>query len=273
MQYQDHDIEKICELIGDKKKEMQARNGVKSDFLFFADFDGTILCGDMTDGMKDKESSGRLIKGYQGLAEICIRRGISDKYRGEEGFHRFQETYLRLVEEDAAYSANFCAQLFNDLNERRFQELEKVVIEYLRETLVGKIYHSAMVLINRLQANGIKVFVTSASPKLFIKPLQHLLPIPKERLWGVSPSDSIINYGDGKKQRILLMLKEKEKSGEVINIVGGMGNSVRSDGPFLEEISKRGGVSLLINEKVGAWKSDADVLTVEFQEIIQDYLF
>lgn len=214
----------------------------------FMDFDGTIIHGDITEGLAARDGS----PGYPGLAETAIRAGLAHGYRGEAGYRAFLARYRALEEEDAGKSYAWLASLFCDLPEPESRDLDALVRRHFETVLRPWLFASSVAVIRELTAAGVEVHVVSASPHPFVLGARHVLPeIPVERLSGIDRRrdprrrllDPIVNYAAGKTARV-----ERVIAGRPVKVLGGFGNSWHTDGHFLEAIVRRfDGLSVMIN--------------------------
>lgn len=218
----------------------------KCIFVTFWDFDGTIIHGDITDGLQDSES-GAVV--YKGLQQLAIEAGIAPAYLGEDGFARYRADYER--RERTAGHAEAYAYIAQVFAGARPAEFEALVREHFESRLTDYYYRSSLDMIRVLQHNGVQTHVVSASPSFFVKGAAASLDIPDEWITGVELeldgeflSDRIkapFNYGPGKTervQRVLADIREREET-EHVYVLAGFGNSYHTDGHFLDWISSQ----------------------------------
>jgi len=212
--------------------------------LAIFDFDGTIIDGDCCLGLiRDGQ------KIYDGMIAAWIISGACEKYKGEEDAKRFLD---RCVEKErSGHMREACldetiifagadANDFQAFCRKRFETLKKYCfVESVRK-------------IHELQAAGVEVHVISASAESVVRAAAGSLGIPEENIHGVrlaikdgKLTNEIIEPVTYREGKILAMRQiEKERNGKALY---GFGNSYVSDGPFLLEIVKQGGKSVMIN--------------------------
>lgn len=216
----------------------------KCVFVTFWDFDGTIIHGDITDGLTDPQS-GEVE--YKGLEQLSIEAGIAPRYLGEDGFARYRQDYDRLeASKGHAEAYAYIAQIFAGA---RPSEFETIVDAHFAQRLTKYYFQSSIDIIRRLQHNGVQTRVVSASPTFFVRGAAESLGVPPEWITGVELemngeflSDQIkppFNYAAGKTERIkyeVEKIKQAEQT-EHVYVLAGFGNSHHTDGDFLDWIA------------------------------------
>lgn len=216
----------------------------KCIFVTFWDFDGTIIHGDITDGLSDP-ATGR--QTYKGLQQLSIEAGLANRYLGANGFQRYREDYERLeATAGHARAYEFIPQAFTGA---RPSEFTKLVKEYFNTTLSKYYFASSMDIIRRLQHNGVQTHIVSASPEFFVSGAVDTTGIPAEWITGVDleldgefMSERIappLNYAAGKTERIQKVLAEirKQEQTDHVYVLAGFGNSHHTDSHFLAWIA------------------------------------
>lgn len=232
-----------------KKMILEQKTNTAVEFAVFMDFDGTIIDGDITDGMKTKD--GKTV--YMGLAEASIRRGLWNPPEGVSNFDDYLKAFEHKLEKNHADAYAWSASAFANLPPPKEAKLKVFVKEWFRDVLSPHMFKSSVSFIRQLSEKGIKVFVVSASPTIFVEGAVTAFPeIPLNRVFGVNRNlnkdgqlvDHIVNYAEGKVQRIESVLARNPN----LVVLGGFGNSWGTDGRFLDWISRnKDGVSLMIN--------------------------
>ncbi len=240
-----------------------ARNGSqpcaegKCVFVAFWDFDGTILHGDITEGLSEGG-----VNRYKGLQESVMEAGLAPRYSGAAGFERYRREYLRL-ERDRGYriAYGFIARALAGGSAARIQALAAGQFE---ARFAPYYFQSSVDIFRRLEADGVRNYIISASPELYVKAAASSLGVAPDRLYGVATeiendviSDRLIepvHWADGKIERIRLLLDQirAAENADQVYAIAAFGNSPHSDGPFLKYIAEqrlpaRSAISVMIN--------------------------
>lgn len=211
-------------------------------FIAFWDFDGTILKGDSSEGLKidDREV-------FKGLVELGIRNGYSKEYKGEEGFNALWKKYRELEETDKVKAYFLLPQIFEGTSEETMLSLSK---KHFNEVLKNYYFPSSVKIMGELQKAGIQSFVISASASFFVKASKDTLPldgtingVEVEIADGKVTKKEIypLTYAEGKREKLQQIVAEllKEHKADRIYVLAGFGNSYHTDGPFLKYIAEQ----------------------------------
>lgn len=248
----DGDTQRIIERILSARvaHERTRPKGERVAYAAFLDFDGTIIDGDITEGMAGRK--GR--PGYTGLAERAILAGLSRDYAGRTGFEAYMAEYERRLARDHGEAYAWGAEQFADLGPEREGRLRALVDEHFAKVLEGKLFSSSVAVIRALQSAGVRCYVISASPTPFVHgarvffrniPLQDLSGIDRRRDSSGHLLDPIVNFGPGKILRLRQLLR---RAGGKTVVLAAFGNSWSTDGPFLRYVSRiEKGVAVMIN--------------------------
>lgn len=218
----------------------------KCVFLSFWDFDGTIIHGDITDGLTDE--NGELV--YKGLQQVAIEAGLSGRYLGDDGFTRYRRDYEALESgagHEPAY--RFIPQAFAGAHPREFEEL---VERHFDETLSRYFFSASVAMLEHLREHGVETHIVSASPHFFVRGAAKSLDLPEAWIHGVrletdangSLSSRVAEpfpYAAGKTaviQHVVAETKEREGT-EHVYVIAGFGNSPHTDGHFLEFVARQ----------------------------------
>ncbi len=239
------------------KKKIEEENNCQPhecEFAFFTDFDGTIIYGDITDGIEDLSIENDTIRnGYHGLIRLSIEKGYLNNYKGKEGFRDYWQHYTDLIKNhQEEESTRFMGEQFINLNHEQKKKIEKLAQEYFTEILHHKFFLSSLNIIDELVSSGIKVYVISASPDIFVKQASYVFPSGTDSISGVDLEEEgvdFFNYAEGKVKRMHCFIRKKEESGKKVFVIGAMGNSWSSDYPMIQESIKLGGIGIMINGK------------------------
>lgn len=240
----------INNILNAKKEIESIKNGNKSIcadnkclFLAFWDFDGTILKGDCSEGLHEKDK-----EVYKGLIEIGILSGYAKDYKGEDGLKVFQAKYEELYEMDQREAYLFSARIFegNDVN-----DIENFAQKHFKEVLQKYYFSSSIRIMEKLKENGIQSNIISASADFFVKESSGTIPISPDSIYGIkmkmengkitSVEVPPVPYGEGKKEKIIQVVDSilNTKKADRVFILAGFGNSFRTDGSFLKFIAEQ----------------------------------
>lgn len=233
----------------------------KCVFLAVFDFDGTVLHGDVTEGLVETVA-GEPIERYKGLQELAIRAGYSERFQGPDGFDRFQAAYAEL--NDAARyreAYGFIPRAFAGASAR---ELQEFAASRFTEIYPDYFYAASVDMIRALQEMDVEPHLVSASPHFFVRAAAESLGISPSQAHGIDLriengryADEVLeplNYAEGKTERIRQILDEARARHDTDNVfvIAGFGNSPHSDGPFLswiaeQDLPARHAVAVMIN--------------------------
>lgn len=234
-------ISEILELKkGIESKKLSSSN---SAYLAFWDFDGTILKGDCSEGLRE---NGEEI--FKGLVELGILKGYAKEFKGKEGVAAFWKKYreMEAIDKKAAYI--FLPQIFAGNREEVILDLAK---EHFQNMLKNYYFSSSIRILEKLEALGIKSYIISASAHFFVKGMSGTLPIGSDCLYGieveiengiVTPKEiSPVTYADGKREKLIQIVENilEEKKADKVFVLAGFGNSFHTDGPFLKYIAEQ----------------------------------
>lgn len=247
----DTQAKEIIDRIQTTKKEILAyqENGKKlcespTDCLFlsFWDFDGTILKGDCSEGLKE---NGQVV--YKGLEQVAIEAGLSSKY-DKSAYEKFEKDYKELDEKqghEVAYG--FIAQIYEGKNRK---ELEKFSTAHFETVLQNYYFDQSIQIFNSMRdQSDFRVYIISASPDFFVKGSSTSVKVPFNQIRGINLEDKNdvltnkvilpMTYAEGKTKTILKVVDEIKAEGKYKNIfvLAGFGNSYHTDGNFLKYIS------------------------------------
>lgn len=222
-----------------------APKAIQKRTLAVWDFDGTIIKGDCSEGLKISEKTL-----YRGLIAESILAGFSKDYQGEDGVRRFFESYdgkLATGDKKGAYAD--VAKLFVGQDRKKIEAFAK----HFFETEYHKYYYRESVEEwKKLEKQGVENHIISASLEVFVRAAAETLDIEKNYIHGVrieekdgKLTDKIekpFPFGDGKTQ--IMKQIEKERNGKALY---GFGNSYSTDSAFLMQIVKQGGTAVMIN--------------------------
>ncbi len=245
----ENDIGPIVEQIRKTKNEIvqeNQKNGTEEKqlaFLAIWNFDNTILDGDSTDGLKDGE--GQVV--FKGLAQVAIEAGLSKKYPAQTGYAQYLKDYdaLEATDEPKAYA--YAAQMLAGARKTDVLNLSK---NYFGSVLRRHFFQMSKNLIASLQNLGIRIYIVTASPRLFVQGSSSYLNIPIQNIYGMETEEKNGILGEkmvlplttrqGKVEKIgqiVQSIKEKEGQIKQVYVVMGFGNNNSNDIVFLKWIA------------------------------------
>ena len=213
-------------------------------FLAFWDFDGTILKGDCSEGLKD---GARTV--YPGLAQVAIENGLSSLYPREGGFGRFWTDYTNMDTRIGRWLAYpFVPQM---LRGARADDVLRLSRAHFAGTLSNYLMASSVKIIRALERGGVDSHILSASADLFVKGGAQSLALPANHIHGIEVrtrdgrlTEELIypvTWGIGKLERLKQVTAEtqREPAGRKVFVLAGFGDSYNTDGPFLRFIASQ----------------------------------
>jgi len=257
---QEAHTDSILSPIFDTRQALINNSGESPDrfiFLAFWDFDGTILKGDCSEGMR---SGDRWI--YKGLAQDAIENGYSDIYKGEEGFERFWIDYKNLEQNIGKWLAYpFIPQMLRGANMKEIQELCHVHFETV---LKNYYFVSSLYMLKKLEENNIRNYIISASADVFVDASAPTLGLSPNRFHGIEvkiKNDRLseelnypVTWSDGKTDKLISIIEDtsRKNPGKQVIALAAFGNSYSTDGPFMKYVAEQllpsgKAVSVMIN--------------------------
>lgn len=236
----------LSQILTLKQKIVNSQSEVepgKSCFLAFWDFDGTILKGDCSEGLRE---NGEEI--FKGLVELGILKGYAKEFKGKEGVTTFWKKYREMEALDKKAAYLFLPQIFAGNKEEVILDLAR---EHFQTVLKNYYFSSSIRILEELEASGIKSYIISASAHFFVKGMSGTLPIEDECLFGIeveiengtiTPKEiSPVTYAEGKREKLQEIVENliEEKGYDKVFVLAGFGNSFHTDGPFLKYIAEQ----------------------------------
>ena len=220
--------------------------------MAFWDFDGTIMEGDITEGLV---SDGRKV--FRGLVEETALAGLNRVYAGEEDFRQYEEKdYPRMNAIGRWLAWPYNAQLFEGVREA---ELAAFCRGKVRAVYARHFFAASVAMMQMLEKAGVENYVVSASPEIFVGSTAEALGLPRERLRGIRVvieggrlTTRVVHpvpYGEGKVESVRDLVLARPNG----VAVAGFGNSYGTDGNFLRYIVTQAlpggakGFALMIN--------------------------
>lgn len=244
---QERHAESVISEIMQTKQALMAKDGHASQkyiFLAFWDFDGTILKGDCSEGLKQKD--GWL---YKGLAQLAIEHGYSNIYAPKGGADRFWHDYRHMEDSIGKWLAYpFIPQM---LRGARLIDIQALAEKHFEREMSQYYFNSSMQILKALEDAEIKSYVISASADVFVDAAAKTVGLDIDRLHGIQLliehgqlTEKLVypvTWSDGKTEKLKAIVAEMQKlhpSKEVV-VIAAFGNSYSTDGPFMKYVAKQ----------------------------------
>lgn len=221
------------------KAEIAETEECKSGCIFLSawDFDGTILKGDMAEGLKEGE---RVV--YPGLQQLAVDQGWSRTYR-PGSFQKFLADRSVIEEKEGHLAAlSMGLKIFRGVPVMR---LESLASSHFEKVLSRYYFRSSISILENTKKAGIVPCILSASPHVFARSAAATVGVPRENIYAMETeivrgfmTDKIVEpvpYAKGKAQRLEMIVENLQKTtGRRVFVVAAFGNSFRSDSYFLQ---------------------------------------
>lgn len=206
-------------------------------FLTAWDFDGTILRGDCSEGLRE---GNRQI--YKGLVQLGIENNLAPDFPSVSGFDKFWAEYTRLDETKGHFAAyTFLPRIFAGTPA---DKIHRLADRQMKEVYQNYFFRSSRFLIEKLAKIKIKTVILSASPHFFVRSAADTLPVPERDIHGIrlkkkdgvltTQLDPPVTYADGKVEKLREVVAGYQKEGKRVFVLAAFGNSYHTDGPFLK---------------------------------------
>ena len=219
--------------------------------MAFWDFDGTIIKGDISEGLRENG-----VERHQGMTRAGIMAGFSPFYKGEEGCRQFDRDYARLSEIGRFIAWPFIGQVFAGV---KVADFDRFCAQRVRDVYSKWYFASSVSILRRLEAAGVENHIISGSPDIYVKNAAESIGLTSDRMHGIQLAidggilSTRIEYpvttGEGKVE-VLRRLVNARKNAVA---VAGFGDSYKTDGAFLRYIVRQTlpggakGFALMIN--------------------------
>jgi phosphoserine phosphatase len=214
----------------------------KGILAVFWDLDGTILKGDITEGLAAQGDD----LGYKGLADLVIEAGFLEGYSGLKGVAQFRHEYAHRSNVHELPSFAWLGQRFLQIQESRMAELQSFCRQWIGAVYKHYVFQFSWQMMQYLQEKQLRQFIISASPHIFLTELYTILPVNKEDIYGLyKPSEKLsfpLQYGVGKAARVRSLVE----TGAIVPAFA-CGNHWASDGSMMQICIDRGGACVFIN--------------------------
>ena len=219
--------------------------------MAFWDFDGTIIRGDISEGLRENG-----VERFQGMIHAGIAAGWSPFYKGDAGYDQFERDYARLNEIGRFIAWPFIGQAFAGV---KVADFNRFCAQRVRDVYSKWYFASSVAILRRLEAAGVENHIISGSPNLFVKNAAESIGLTPDRMHGNSLAvdggilSTRIEYpvttGEGKVEVLRRLVNARPHA----VAVAGFGDSYRTDGAFLRSIVRQTlpggakGFALMIN--------------------------
>ena len=202
--------------------------------MAFWDFDGTIIKGDISDGLRENG-----VELHQGMVHAGILAGYSPFYKGEAGCRQFDSDYRRLNEIGRFIAWPLIGQSFAGV---KVADFNAFCTRRIRDIYSKWYFASSVAILRKLEASGVENHIISGSPNLFVKNAAESIGLTPERMHGNSLAidggilSTRIEYpvttGEGKVEVLRRLVSARPHA----VAVAGFGDSYKTDGAFLRYI-------------------------------------
>ena len=209
-------------------------------FITVWDFDGTILKGDTSEGLIERE---KVI--FQGLLREGIEAGLSSRYPGPAHQEKFWRDYREMEKESPVKAYGYLVQMFAGTD---VKVLGKLARTYFTTTLEKYYFTSSLKIFNALKTAGVEPYIVSAAPDVFVSEAGPGLSLRPDQIHGVEGeikdgklTDRLIEpitYHQGKTEKLKQIIVDLKKRPGVkeVYVLAGFGNSYHTDAHFLSYI-------------------------------------
>ena len=232
--------------------------------MAFWDFDGTIIKGDISEGLVEGAtqslSEGLRVGGvrrFKGLVWRTIEAGFSPVYPKDGGWEQYQKDYKRLNEIGRWLAWPYNAQIFEGTSAA---ELDAFCAAECAAVYRKWYFASSVKMMKALEKAGVENYIVSASPEIFVRNAAASLGLTADRMRAIRVEISggrmttrvvhPVPYGEGKVENVRDLVLAR---GHGV-AVAGFGNSYSTDGAFLKYIATQAslpggakGTSVMIN--------------------------
>ena len=222
----------VCEILSNVAKLKAADPDVVP--MAFWDFDGTIIKGDISEGLREDG-----VERHQGMTRAGIMAGFSPFYKGEEGCRQFDRDYARLNEIGRFIAWPFIGQVFAGV---KVADFNRFCTQRVRDVYSKWYFASSVAILRRLEAAGVENHIISGSPDIYVKNAAESIGLTLDRMHGnrlaidggilSTRIEYPVTTGEGKIE-VLRRLVNARKNAVA---VAGFGDSYRTDGAFLRYI-------------------------------------
>ena len=208
--------------------------------MAFWDFDGTIIKGDISEGMYENEPARTGRQLYKGLIEETILAGFSSVYKGPEGWKQYNDVdYPRMNAIGRWLAWPYNAQIYGGVPAA---DLDAFCTRKVAEVYRKWYFASSVAIWQALEKAGVENYVVSASPEIFVRNTAESLGVTRGRtrairveIDGGRMTTKVVHpvpFGEGKVENVRQLVLSRENG----VAIAGFGNSYSTDGYFLRYI-------------------------------------
>ena len=228
----------VAEVLGNVAKLKAAQpNAVP---MAFWDFDGTIIKGDISEGLYENEKTRTGKQLFKGLVEETILAGLSTVYRGAEGWRQYSDAdYPRMNAIGRWLAWPYNAQIYGGVPAA---DLDAFCTRKVAEVYRKWYFASSVAIWEALEKAGVENYIVSASPEIFVRNTAESLGVTRDRARAIRVAIDggrmttrlvyPIPYGEGKVENVRELVLARPNG----VAVAGFGNSYSTDGNFLRYI-------------------------------------
>lgn len=237
----------------------------QTQFISCWDFDGTLLKGDIGEGMHTNED-----QGYYGLVEEAIIRGFIPQYPSKQSLKTFWHDYTTLAKKQSLIEAyQFLVECLYSMPKHKLEDFKKLCITLVDEQISNYFYPETLKLMKALNKKNLFPMIVSASPQILIDSVVHHFPVDPEFALGVNDpgiDKQAFNYAEGKVIRIKAAAESLSQRLKVPTCaIFAAGDSWDNDGAMLRMVCENGGLGVCINpSKIPKWVSQFNIYCTEF---------
>lgn len=221
--------------------------------MAFWDFDGTVVCGDISVG---HEKGGN--KAYSGMLAHAAEKGLSRMFKNAAEAEAFLAgDYPELGEKYGRWlSWPMFGQTFLGADA---ENLERICRDYAQSVLKRWYFKSTLAIMRRLERAGVENYVVSGSYDIFVKAAAVAAGIPRARAQGIRQRVAGGRITTQLEYPLPMNEGKVECIREVLNAcpgavaVAAFGNSYWTDGPFMRYVATNPlpggakGIAMMIN--------------------------
>jgi len=219
--------------------------------MAFWDFDGTILRGDISEGLVENGEPR-----FKGLIQQTIEAGLSTVYPAQDGWDQYRRDYKRMNEIGRWLAWPYNAQIYGG---RSVAELDAFCAAACTKVFRKWYFASSVKMMKALEKAGVENYIVSASPEIYVANAAASLGLPRARMRAIRVETVggrmttklvyPVPFGEGKVENVRDLVLAR---GHGV-AVAGFGNSYSTDGAFLRYIATQSlpggakGTSVMIN--------------------------
>ena len=226
----------IREILANVEKVKAARPDAVP--MAFWDFDGTIICGDISTG---HSVAGRQV--YQGMIAYSAEAGFSPVFKSGAAVEEYLEGMYRRLGKDVGRWISWpsLGQVFHGADAVK---LEEHCRDYAQRVLKDWYFTSSVKIMRALEKAGVENHIVSGSPDIFVKAAGVAAGVPRLKSVGIRQRVAGGRLTTRLEYPLSMNEGKVECIREVINAcpgavaVAAFGNSYWTDGPFMRYVAE-----------------------------------